>query len=189
MQNNRSQEYFDTEHLTATLGSRTARGGMVTIISHGLKFALSIVATAILARLLTPQDYGLIGMVAVFTGFVALFKDLGLSLATVQRAEISYDQISTLFWVNLTISALITLLMMSLAPLIAWFYGEPRLILIAIVTAIGFVFGGLAVQHEALLKRQMRFYALSVIAFLSMMIGYVVGIIFAWRGALLVACL
>ncbi|HJP91487.1 MAG TPA: lipopolysaccharide biosynthesis protein [Pyrinomonadaceae bacterium] len=178
-----SQEYFDTEHLTAALGSRTARGGVVTIVSHGLKFALSIVATAILARLLTPQDYGLIGMVAVFTGFVALFKDLGLSLATVQRAEISYDQISTLFWVNLTISVVITLFMISLAPLIGWFYGEPRLILISIVTAIGFLFGGLAVQHEALLKRQMRFYALSVIAFLSMMMGYVVGIIFAWRGA------
>src|ERR1041385_1512661 len=180
---NPRQEYFDTEHLTAAIGSRTARGGVVTIVSHGLKFALSIVATAILARLLTPQDYGLIGMVAVFTGFVALFKDLGLSLATVQRAEISYDQISTLFWVNLTISVVITLIMIGLAPLIGWFYGEPRLILISIVTAIGFLFGGLAVQHEALLKRQMRFYALSIIAFLSMMIGYVVGIVLAWRGA------
>jgi len=180
---NPGQEYFDTQHLTAALGSRTARGGVVTIISHGLKFALSIVATAILARLLTPQDYGLVGMVAVFTGFVAMFKDLGLSLATVQRAEISYDQISTLFWVNVTISAAIMLLMILLAPLIGWFYGEPRLILITMVTAIGFAFGGLAVQHEALLKRQMRFYALSVIAFMSMMIGYVVGIIFAWRGA------
>ena len=74
---NPSQEYFDTEHLTAALGSRTARGGVVTIVSHGLKFALSILATAVLARLLTPQDYGLIGMVAVFTGFVAMFKDLG----------------------------------------------------------------------------------------------------------------
>lgn len=180
---NPSQEYFDTEHLTTALGSRTARGGVVTIVSHGLKFALSILATAVLARLLTPQDYGLIGMVAVFTGFVAMFKDLGLSLATVQRAEISYDQISTLFWVNVTLSVAITLLMVVLAPLIGWFYGEPRLTMITIVTSMGFFFGGLAVQHEALLKRQMRFYALSIIAFLSMMIGYVVGIIFAWRGA------
>src|SRR5919107_3627350 len=94
------QEYFDTEHLTAALGSRTARGGVVTIVSHGLKFALSILATAVLARLLTPQDYGLIGMVVVFTGFVATFKDLGLSFATVQRPEITDEQISTLFWVN-----------------------------------------------------------------------------------------
>jgi len=180
---NPRQEYFDTEHLTAAIGSRTARGGVVTIVSHGLKFALSIVATAILARLLTPNDYGLIGMVAVFTGFVAMFKDLGLSLATVQRAEITDAQISTLFWVNVTLSAAITALMILLAPLIGWFYGEPRLTLITIVTATGFLFGGLAVQHEALLKRQMRFYALSVIAFMSMMIGYVVGIILAWRGA------
>lgn len=176
------QEYFDTEHLTAAIGSRTARGGVVTIVSHGLKFALSIGATAILARLLTPHDYGLIGMVAVFTGFVAMFKDLGLSLATVQRPEITDEQISTLFWVNVTISATITALMILLAPLIGWFYGEPRLTLITIVTATGFLLGGFAVQHEALLKRQMRFYALSVIAFVSMMIGYVVGIILALRG-------
>ena len=180
---NSHQEYFDTEHLTAALGSRTARGGVVTIVSHGLKFALSIGATAILARLLTPHDYGLIGMVVVFTGFVAMFKDLGLSLATVQRPEITDEQISTLFWVNVTISVAITLLMILLAPLIGWFYGEPRLTLITMVTATGFLFGGLAVQHEALLKRQMRFYALSVIAFASMMLGYVVGIILAWRGA------
>jgi PST family polysaccharide transporter len=180
---NSRQEYFDTEHLTDAIGSRTARGGVVTIVSHGLKFALSIVATAVLARLLTPHDYGLIGMVAVFTGFVAMFKDLGLSLATVQRPEITGEQISTLFWVNVTISAAITVLMVVLAPLIGWFYSEPRLVLITIVTATGFLFGGLAVQHEALLKRQMRFYALSVIAFASMMIGYIVGIILAWRGA------
>ncbi len=179
---NLSQEYFDTEHLTTTIASRTARGGVVTIVSHGLKFVLSIAATAVLARLLSPQDYGLIGMVAVFTGFVALFKDLGLSLATVQRAEINYEQISTLFWVNVALSASITALMMLIAPLIGWFYGEPRLVLVAIVTALGFIFGGLAVQHEALLKRQMRFFALSMIAFLSMMIGYAVGIVLAWRG-------
>jgi PST family polysaccharide transporter len=175
--------YFDTEHLTEGIGNRTARGGLVTMVSHGLKFALSIVATAVLARLLTPQDYGLIGMVAVFTGFVAMFKDLGLSLATVQRAEISYEQISTLFWVNVTISLTITVLMIGLSPVIAWFYGEPRLMKITIATSCGFLLGGLAVQHEALLKRQMRFYALSVIAFLAMMIGYAVGIAAAWSGA------
>src|ERR1041385_9414425 len=104
---NPRQEYFDTEHLTAAIGSRTARGGVVTIVSHGLKFALSIVATAILARLLTPNDYGLIGMVAVITTFVSMFKDLGLSLATVQKPEINFNEISTLFWVNICLSLII----------------------------------------------------------------------------------
>jgi PST family polysaccharide transporter len=176
-------EYFDTEHITGAIGGRTVRGGAITILSHGLKFMMSIVATAVLARLLTPQDYGLIGMVAVITSFVSMFKDLGLSLATVQRPEISYDQISTLFWVNVTLSAGITGLMMLLAPGVAWFYGEPRLTLITVLTSVGFLFGGLAVQHEALLKRQMRFYALSAVAFSSMMIGYAAGILAAWYGA------
>jgi PST family polysaccharide transporter len=175
-------EHFRTDHLNATIGGRTARGGLVTMIAHGLKFVVSILATAVLARLLTPQDYGLIGMVAVATLFVAMFKDMGLSLATIQKAEINYDQISTLFWVNVTISFCIMLLMMLAAPVVAWFFGEPRLTLITVVTASGFLIGGLAVQHEALLRRQMRFFVLSGITFASITLGYAVGIMLAWYG-------
>ena len=165
-----------------SIGGRIARGGFVTVASHGVKFAIGIVATAILARLLSPLDYGLVGMVAVATNFVAMFKDLGLSHATVQRAEISSQQVSTLFWVNLTLSVVTMLLMVVMAPAVAWFYGDQRLSMITIVSAIGFLFGGLAVQHEALLKRQMRFMSLSAIAFSSMVVGYSVGIALAWSG-------
>jgi O-antigen/teichoic acid export membrane protein len=179
---NRSERFFRTDHLMDSLGGRTARGGVVTMASHGMKFAVSIVATAVLARLLSPQDYGMIGMVAVATNFVAMFKDLGLSHATVQRAEISAKQISTLFWVNLTLSIATMILMVLLAPAVSWFYGDSRLTLITIVTAIGFILGGLTVQHEALLKRQMRFMTLSAIALTSMVVGYAVGIGFAWYG-------
>ncbi len=177
-----SERYFSTDHLMESIGGRTARGGLVTIVSHGCKFVVGIVATAIMARLLTPNDYGLIGMAAVITVFVSMFKDLGLSLATVQRAEINYEQISTLFWVNLAFSGLITILLVIASPLIGWFYGEPRVTRIAAVIAIGFTIGGLSVQHEALLKRQMRFVALSTIAFVAMTFGYMVGIAFAWYG-------
>jgi PST family polysaccharide transporter len=67
--------YFQTEHLKVDLVGRTARGGAVTIVSQGLKFVLGMGGTVILARLLTPEDYGLIGMVAVVIGFVSIFKD------------------------------------------------------------------------------------------------------------------
>jgi len=177
-----SDRLFATDHLMESLGGRTVRGGAVTVVSHGLKFAISIVATSILARLLSPKDYGLIGMVAVVTNFVALFKDLGLSLATVQRPEITSRQVSTLFWLNVLLSLMAMTVLFALAPVLSWFYGEPRLTLITLVTATGFVIGGLTVQHEALLKRQMRFYALSVISSTAMVVGYVVGIIFAWNG-------
>jgi PST family polysaccharide transporter len=177
-----SDQYFQMDHLVGSIGERTARGGLVTFVSHGLKFGISIVATAILARLLSPQDYGLIGMVAVVTNFVGMFKDMGLSLATVQRSQIRPDQISTLFWINASISTAITIVVATLAPVVAWFYGEPRLTTVTIAIAIGFAIAGLSVQHEAVLKRQMRFVALSAIALLSMTVGYVVGIFLAWNG-------
>src|SRR6185295_15086644 len=96
--------HLRTDHLNLDLGRRTARGGALTIASQAFKFLTSMAAAVVLARLLTPYDYGLIGMVAVVTGFVSIFKDMGLSVATVQRQEISNDQISTLFWVNLGLS-------------------------------------------------------------------------------------
>jgi O-antigen/teichoic acid export membrane protein len=165
------------------LAGRTARGGAVTIVSHGFKLGISIIATAVLARLLTPGDYGLVGMVAVVTSFASLFKDMGLSLATVQKSEINDRQLSTLFWVNVALSVLVALVIVIAAPWVARFYGESKLTSITMVTAAGFPLGGLAVQHEALLKRQMRFFALSAIAFVSVVAGYVIGISLAWYGA------
>ena len=173
---------FRTDHLKAYIGVNTARGSLITFAWHGLKFVVGIGATAVMARLLTPEDYGLIGMVAVITLYISMFKDMGLSLATVQRSEITYEQVSTLFWINLTLSLTLTVITSALAPGIAWFYREPRLTAITVVTTIGFLLGGLSIQHEALLKRQMRFSALGLIGFLAMLLGYVVGILMAWRG-------
>jgi len=178
-----SEQLFSTDGLKADLGVRTARGSAVAVGSQGLRFVIGIIVTAVLARLLTPQDYGLVGMVAVVTGFVSMFKDLGLSAATIQRAEINKQQVSTLFWINVGVSISIMLLTVALAPLVARFFAEPRLTAITIVTAIGFLFGGLAVQHEALLKRQMRFVALSVIGFVALLANILTTIIMAWYGA------
>ena len=173
---------FQTDHLKINLGGRAARGGVVAITSQGLKFIVTLAATSVMARLLTPQDYGLIGMVAFVTGFVSMYKDLGLSAATIQKSEINSEQISTLFWVNVCLSLAITLLTIALAPLVAWFYGEPRLTAITVVISIGFLISGLTVQHEALLRRQMRYLALAAIGLSSVVMGYVVGILMAWRG-------
>ncbi|MDT5271968.1 MAG: hypothetical protein QOH49_4154 [Acidobacteriota bacterium] len=174
--------HFRTDHLKADLKGRAARGGALTVGSQGVKFFFSMAATVVLARLLTPADYGLIGMVAVLTGFVSLFKDVGLSQATVQREEVTAAQVSTLFWVNVAVSALVMLLTAVLAPGVAWFYGEPRLALITVGYAAGFLAGGLTVQHEALLRRQMRFAALAAVEMTSLVAGLATAIALAWRG-------
>ena len=64
----------------------------------------------ILARLLTPQDFGLVGMVTACTGFVALFQDAGLSMAAIQRGSITHEQISTLFWLNILVGIALALI-------------------------------------------------------------------------------
>ena len=176
------EEHFRTEHLKTDLKGRSVRGGAVTLIAQVCKFVLQIGSTAILARLLTPQDYGLIGMTVAVTGFVSMFKDMGLSMATIQKAEINHRQISTLFWVNVGLSLATLLVTAAIAPAVALFYGEPKLTSITIVSAIGFIFGGLTVQHQALLNRQMRFTALAIIDITSMLVGTIVAIVLAWYG-------
>jgi PST family polysaccharide transporter len=178
-----TDKFFRTDHLKSDLAGRTARSGVVMIAAQGSKFVITMVSAVVLARLLTPQDYGLIAMVAVFTNFTHLFRNLGLSAATMQRAEINHQQISTLFWVNVALSLLTMLVTAACAPLIAAFYGEPRLTWVTLGIVVGFIFGGLTVQHEALLKRQMRFTAIGAIDVVSMLLGLFASVTLAWYGA------
>lgn len=173
---------FSTEHLSGDLKRLSVRGGMATIGGQGLKFILQLGSTMVLARLLTPQDFGLIAMVTAVTGFILVFKDLGLAMATVQRAEINHDQISTLFWINLALSAALMLITLAIAPVVAWFYKDPRLIAVTAVLSVAFLFGGLTVQHQALLRRQMGLTAVATIDVLAMAAGILTALICAWAG-------
>jgi len=175
--------FFETDYLKADLKGRSVRGGAITMVAQGVKFVLQAGSLFVLARLLTPKDFGLIAMVTAVTGFVLMFKDMGLSMATIQRAEINHRQISTLFWINVAISLGIMMLTAAIAPAIAWFYGEPRLTGITLALAGVFIFGGFAVQHQALLRRQMSFASLALIDIVSMSTGIATGIISALCGA------
>ncbi len=153
-------EALSTEHLQTDLKSRSLRGGVLTVTSQGTQFLIQSVSTVMLARLLTPTDFGLLAMVATITIVGQSFADLGLDQATIQREDVSGDQVSTLFWVNLGIGLSFTLLTAALAPGLAWFYHEPRLTTITLAVSVVFLLASLRVQHDALLKRQMRFKAL-----------------------------
>jgi O-antigen/teichoic acid export membrane protein len=174
---------LSTDHLHADLKGRSVRGGFWTLISQGAQFVLGSVSTIVLARLLTPADFGIVAMVTAVTSLGVAFADLGLSEATIQRTEITHEQVSTLFWVNVAIGLGLTAVTMLLAPVLAWFYREPRLFNITLVMSLTFLIGGLRVQHTALLKRQMRFSALAIRDVVSSLVGVPVGIILALRGA------
>jgi PST family polysaccharide transporter len=175
----RNERHFSTDHLTEDLKGRSVRGGVMTFAAQVIKFILAMGSTMVLARLLKPEDFGLVAMVFAVTSFVGLFKDAGLSMATVQRPDINHDQISTLFWINISISLLLMVATAALAPAIVWFYDESRLLWITLVSAGTFIFGGLTVQHQALLRRQMRFTVLAVIQIVSMTAGIIAAITIA----------
>ena len=83
----RHQEHFRTDHLLRNLKGHTISSGAITMSAQGAKFLLSLVSTMILARLLNPHDFGLVAMVTTVTSFLRVFKDAGLSIATVQRVQ------------------------------------------------------------------------------------------------------
>src|SRR5262245_49912678 len=145
------------------LKEKTIRGGFVRILSQAANFLFRIGSLMILARLLGPEDFGLVGMATAFTGVLNLFRDFGLSTASVQRENVTEEQISTLFWINVLAGVILAALALVLAPVMVRIYHEPRLLQITMILASGFVFNALGVQHTAQLQRQLRFTALAVI--------------------------
>ena len=174
-------DHFDIDHLLDDLRGRSIRGGAATLLSQVGKFVLNVGATMILARILAPEAFGLLAMVVAVTSFVTLFKDLGLSMATVQQAEVSGEQVNALFWINVAVSAGVTLVMGALSPAIAWFYAEPRLVEITLALATGLLVSGFSVQHQALMKRQMRFTALAVVEVAATLGSVLVAVAAAWQ--------
>jgi O-antigen/teichoic acid export membrane protein len=161
---------------------RTLRGGLAKVCAQGATFTLRIGSLMVLARLLDPKDFGLVGMVTAFTGVLNMFRDFGLGAAAVQSANVTEEQVSTLFWINLGVGGTLTLLMMAMAPAIAAFYHEPRLVWVAVLLACGFLFNAAGVQHSAYLQRRMRFTVMAGIDVMALVISIVVGISMAARG-------
>jgi O-antigen/teichoic acid export membrane protein len=164
------------------LKQRTIRGGAAKFCSQGANFLLRMGSLMILARLLDPKDFGLVGMVTAVIGVFSVFRDFGLSAAAVQRTSVTDEQSSTLFWINLLVGTVLGFLVLAMAPFVVAFYHERRLFGVTAVLATSFLFNAAGVQHTALLERQMRFTTLSVIDFVSSLASTAIGIGMAMHG-------
>lgn len=174
---------FSSDQIQTDLKRHSIRGGLTTLGAQGVLFFLQVVQITVLSRLLPPSDFGLFAMVTAVTGFAMTFKDGGLSMATIQRPEITHAQISSLFWINVLIGLVLATFVASLAPVLAWFYGEPRLIGLALAIAFTFVLAGTTIQHQALIRREMRFGILATIQVVSLALGVAAAIVAAGFGA------
>lgn len=164
------------------LKHHSARSGLITLVGQLSKLILNIISIAILSRILSPKDFGLVAMVAVVMSFISIFKDLGLSMATIQKTDITSPQVSALFWVGLSLSFVLAGTTFFIAPAIADFYKEPHLILVTELLSVTFIFSGLGAQQDALLRREMRLTAITFIDLFSMVIGVVTAVVCALNG-------
>lgn len=169
-------EFFRADHLRDGLKERTTRGGALTLLSRGWDFLLGIGSTVVLARLLTPDDFGLVALAAIIVQFAILGFESGLSMATVQRPTITHEQVSTLFWINAAMGALVSLVVLVMAIPIARLFGSPELTPILRVLSLQPLLSSLGQQHLALLRRQMRFGGLSLIEVTAIFLGVAVAI-------------
>lgn len=175
----RFERLSGTEGVRANLKAKSIHGALFTAGGAAADFVVRLAGTMFLARLVLPEHWGLVNMVTAITAIAEQFRDLGLSAATVQKKEISHQQVSNLFWVNVLAGLLITLVIGALSPAVSAFYGDSRLTVITIAMASNFFWGGLTVQHHALLVRQMKMPQTAVLSVVANLLGTALAVILA----------
>lgn len=149
------------------------------MLSQGLGIAIHLTSTVVLARTLSPRDYGVVAMVLSVTGIAALFRDLGLSSAAIQKSKLTDAQQSNLFWLNVMMGAILTLTVAASAPLVAGFYRNPALIPVTVALSLNFLIGSFGTQHAVRLVREMQFVRKSTASLAGALVGLVVSITLA----------
>lgn len=145
----------------STLAGAAARGGAITVGAQLVRIVLQFGSIIVLARLLSPEVFGLLAMVLAVIGIAELIRDFGLSIASVQAKVVTRPERDNLFWANTALGSGCALLAWASTPLLVALYDEQRLRPIVLPLALVFVLSGMNTQYRADLARRLRFHALA----------------------------
>ena len=165
-----------------TLKEKTAKGLLWGGFSNGLQQLLGLLFGIVLARKLSQADYGMVGMLAIFSAIAACMQEGGFIAALNRRKEVTQRDYNAVFWTSVLTSIAFYLLFWFAAPLIARFYGEPRLTALARYSFLSFLFVSFSIAPRAYIFRNMMVRQSSIIALVSMALSGVVGIVMAYQG-------
>ena len=171
--------YSDQRHLyrhVKAASIRGARAGIAAMVSQAI---LRLGSIALLARLLSPEDFGIAAMAGILLNLVALIGDWGLTTASTQRLTLNHEELSTIFWINCLVGLILAAITALCSPLLAAIFEESRVIGATIVLSVTVVAIGLGAQHEALMRRQLKYDTLQLIRVASHAVGISVGVIVA----------
>jgi O-antigen/teichoic acid export membrane protein len=177
------ERWFHLDDVRSELGTRTVRSGGFALTGRAAQVVLQLGSFLVLARILTPDDFGVIGMVLPFAILTNSIANIGLQTTIIHRETITHDDASALFWAAARINLLLAGGMALLGTLLASLFDEPRVTLVAVAWATIIYYASLGAVHEATLKRQLRFDIVLSLHFVWLAVGTAVGIVLALRGA------
>jgi polysaccharide transporter, PST family len=158
------------------------RGAAATISASGMALAAQVISTVILARLLTPADFGVVTMVTTVSLLLSSFGLNGFSEAVIQFEQIDHNTASNLFWLNSGAGLVLSIAFAAAGSLLARFYRNPLVANVAIGLSVGIVISATSVIHLALLKRAIRFTGISINDVVGRALNAAVAILLALRG-------
>ena len=148
----RNEQYFQSKHLKLGLKKKSIKSAAITLFSQLFASVIKVGGAIILARLLSPDDFGLLSMTATFILLLQNFGVNGFTEAIIQQPQIDHRLVSSLFWINIAISVSLAAILILFSPLAASFYNDDRLIHIISVMSVSILMGALSTQHMALLN-------------------------------------
>ncbi|WP_427115764.1 lipopolysaccharide biosynthesis protein [Pseudarthrobacter scleromae] len=164
------------------LSQSAARGGITTIVVQALRMVISLGTTMVVARILSPGDFGLVAMVTSLAGLAEILRDFGLFNAAIQARSLTQGQKSNLLWLNFALGLTAAVIIYFSASAIAAFYDEPRLEQIVQLFSLTFIFNGLATQFRAEITRNLKFLQINLCEILPQLIACSVSIYLAYTG-------
>ena len=174
--------YFTENKAYAGLGRASLHSGVIFVIARGANIFVQLASTILLARILSPHDFGIVAVVLALVGFAPMLIDLGTGEASTQKTLITPDQISTLFWLNVAVSLVLAVLLIASSGMIARVFGEPSIAGIALALSVTFVLTGMSTQHSALMRRAMQFHRIAMIDISANLAGSIVSVVLALQG-------
>ena len=146
-----------------SLRMQAVRGVKWSGISAVITTVLMYARLAVLAHLLSPKDFGLMGMVLVIVGIGSAFADMGISNAIIWKQDVTSDQLSTLYWLNILASVAVFFITLAVSPIVAAFFHEPRLVNLMLWAAFIFPITAIGQQFQMLLQKELRFKKLAYV--------------------------
>lgn len=165
-----------------SLKQKTISGLKWTTYSTIIVTFLQLAQISILARFLDPSAFGLMALVMVVIGFSQAFLDMGISNAIIHKQEITHEQLSTLYWVNVLAGMVLFAVVCAVAPLVASFYHEPELIPLTILVGVTFLIQPFGQQFMVLWQKEMRFAEMAKIDIINKLVSLIVSVWLAYDG-------